>query len=163
PPVAIASLTVAQSSVRAGDRTLATATLAAPAPAGGETVFLQVLDQAVLAAPGEVFVNAGATTTHFEGGGPPPTHPIIVRAPAHPSIVRARAGGVWAVAESGVTGLLLAEVVPNVPDRQQWIELYNTTSVPIDLSRYGLTGVATLSGIVPAGECFVVGGPVSSV
>ena len=153
PPVAIATLTVASASIEAGDRTMATATLASPAPSGGETIYLQVLDTTVLAAPGQVFVDAGAQRVSFEVGGLRPSSPVIVRA---------RAGGAWADAQIGVTGLLLAEIYPNAPNGEQWVELANVTTVPIDLSHYGLTSTQMLSGLVPAGECFVVGGPVSS-
>jgi hypothetical protein len=153
PASPIAALSVAASSIRAGDRTQATATLAAPAPAGGQSIYIQVLDSTVLAAPGELFVAAGATTADFEVAGLRPSHAITIRA---------RAGGAWADAQLAVSGLALAEIYPNAPDGSQWVELANVTGVPIDLSRYGLTSASALSGIVPAGECFVVGGPTSS-
>jgi hypothetical protein len=153
PQIAIASLTVANASIRAGERTVATATLAAAAPSGGETVYVQVIDPTVLAAPGEVFVDAGATSVSFEIGGLRPSSPVVVRA---------RAGGAWADAQLAVTGLVLAEIYPNAADGEQWVELANVTTVPIDLSHYGLTSAQALSGIVPAGECFVAGGPISS-
>lgn len=71
-----------------------------------------------------------------------------------------------------VTDLWLSEVMynPNGGDNgREWIELYNASGSDIDLSGYSLgwggadytTGVLQLSGVIAAGDYFVVGGPTS--
>jgi hypothetical protein len=76
------------------------------------------------------------------------------------------------VSESASTGLVLSEVFYDADtgsagdDGWEWVELYNGTGTPIDLSTLSLGyGGATydnssyaLSGTVPPGGCFVVGG-----
>jgi hypothetical protein len=71
-----------------------------------------------------------------------------------------------------VTGLWLSEVMYNPTggdNGREWVELYNANAVAIDLSGYSLgwggadytTGVLQLSGVVPSGSYFVIGGPTS--
>lgn len=71
-----------------------------------------------------------------------------------------------------VTGLWLSEVMfdpTGGDDGREWVELYNATASDIDLSGYSLgwgglvytTGVLQLSGSIPAGGYFVIGGPTS--
>ncbi len=56
---------------------------------------------------------------------------------------------------------------PSTDDQYEWIQIYNPTSEAIDLSNYSLgwggtdytNGTMDLSGIIPAGGCFIVGGP----
>lgn len=71
-----------------------------------------------------------------------------------------------------VTGLWLSEVMfdPTGGDNgREWVELYNSTGSDIDLSGYSLgwggvdyaTNVLQLSGTIPAGGYFVIGGPTS--
>ena len=70
-------------------------------------------------------------------------------------------------------GLVLDEVLYDVPgsdDGFEWIKLYNGTDQPIDLSGWSIGwggndytwGVLQLEGIVPAGGCFLLGGPSAS-
>lgn len=76
-------------------------------------------------------------------------------------------------ATPGPGSLILSEVLYDAtgPDGgREWVELYNGTSAAIDLSGYSLgsggsdytTSIVQLSGIIQAGETFVVGGPTSS-
>ncbi len=74
--------------------------------------------------------------------------------------------------------LKLSEVmydVSNVDDEREWVEIYNGTGVPLKLSNYKIAGGADsgtggylftyngfLSGTMPAGACWVVGGPISN-
>jgi hypothetical protein len=71
-----------------------------------------------------------------------------------------------------VTDLWLSEVMinPNGGDNgREWVELYNASASDIDLSGYSLgwggddyaTDVLQLSGVIAAGDYFVVGGPTS--
>jgi hypothetical protein len=73
-----------------------------------------------------------------------------------------------------VGDLWLSEVMvnPNGGDNgREWIELYNASGSDIDLSGYSLgwggadyaTDVLQLSGVIAAGDYFVVGGPTSDV
>jgi hypothetical protein len=71
----------------------------------------------------------------------------------------------------GVAGrLMLSEVLYDVTgsdDGLEWVEIFNGTAAAIDLSTYSLGNggnnylgsVVQLSGSLPAGGCFVVGGP----
>jgi len=72
--------------------------------------------------------------------------------------------------EAGASGLIISEVYYNSPgsdDGNEWVELYNGTDQPIDLAGYSLgnggtdytSSVVQLAGTIPAGGCFVVGGP----
>jgi hypothetical protein len=69
-------------------------------------------------------------------------------------------------------GLWISEVMYNPgggDNGREWVELYNASGAAIDLSGYSLgwggadytTGVLQLSGILAAGDYFVVGGPTS--
>jgi hypothetical protein len=71
---------------------------------------------------------------------------------------------------------VLAEVVYNPaadPDELQWVKLYNPCPNEIDLADYTLAWGGTfyseggrsfeLSGMVASGDCFITGGPTSSV
>jgi hypothetical protein len=71
-----------------------------------------------------------------------------------------------------VTDLWLSEVMvnPNGGDNgREWVELYNASASDVDLTGYSLgwggddytTGVLQLSGVIAAGDYFVVGGPTS--
>ncbi|PIV99889.1 MAG: hypothetical protein COW42_09605 [Deltaproteobacteria bacterium CG17_big_fil_post_rev_8_21_14_2_50_63_7] len=69
--------------------------------------------------------------------------------------------------------LLITEVLYNPAGTDtdlEWVKLYNGTGAAIDLSTYSLgygganyaSGKYALSGTVPAGECWLVGGPTSN-
>lgn len=69
---------------------------------------------------------------------------------------------------------ILTEVFYNVAgadDGYEWIEIYNGTPGPVDLSEYTFasggssytTSTFELSGTIPVGGCWVIGGPSSSV
>ena len=91
--------------------------------------------------------------------------------------VTAAAGGAMVQAEITIielepVGLILVEVYYDATgsdDGAEWIKLYNGTLGEVDLSGYSLGygganyawGKVQLAGTVAAGECFVVGGPLS--
>jgi len=111
--------------------------------------------------------------------------PDVGDAPEGASIERVDIEGTWQVqyaptpssftnggSEPPGEGLLLSEVfydASSTDDGLEWIELYNSSSSAIDLSDFSLgnggttylSSVAQLSGTIPAGGVFVVGGPTS--
>jgi hypothetical protein len=161
--VAPAALSAPDHGVVAGARALVTVTLAAPAPDSGQVVALAADDASVLAVPGSTWVAAGKRSATFWVEG---------LRPARATRLSAQAGGATVETELAVGGLALAEVLYSVSggdDNMQWVKLSNVGSVAIDLSRYSLGAgkssylqtTAALSGPLPPGSCFVVGGPTS--
>jgi hypothetical protein len=78
--------------------------------------------------------------------------------------------GIGDACESTRARLILSEIFYNSTgsdDGNEWIEIYNNSDQAIDLSGYSIgyggttytTGTVQLQGTIPAGGCFVVGGP----
>ena len=91
--------------------------------------------------------------------------------------ITASAGGADAEVDVEVVevllGFVISEVLYDTPgddNGKEWVELFNGTGADIDLSGYSLASGGTdytystfqLTGTLPAGGCFVVGGPDSS-
>ncbi|HEY5948128.1 MAG TPA: lamin tail domain-containing protein [Kofleriaceae bacterium] len=161
PPADVASISAAAATLRAGQHTQLTITLAHPAPAGGQTIDLDVEDPTVLGVPSAMHVAAGASTLAVD---------VIAKRPSHPVGVSAVAGSTTKTVAIGVTGLVLSEIEfdpISTDDGYEWIEIANTSDVAIDLGAYSLGSgrtsytytLAQLSGTIPAHGCFVVGGP----
>jgi hypothetical protein len=155
-----------------GETMLATLTLDLPARAGGTPVALSSTG-AALTFPAEVVVPAGSTSVDFE---------VMAGATAGAATLTAAAGGSdfdvdVTVVEAAQVGLLLVEVLYDVTGEDtnlEWVKLYNGSGAAIDLTGWSLAyggafqsngkwnGSMDLSGTIPAGACFVVGGPTSS-
>jgi hypothetical protein len=159
-------LTIAAGATRiiAGGRTQVTVTLSGPAPSAGQNVILTVTDPTVLEVPPAVPVAAGASVATFE---------VVGKRPAGPTELTAEAGINAMSLSIDVTGLALAEVLylPGADEaNSEWIEISNSSTVPIDLGAYSLgSGRANytatkvqLSGTLQPGACFVIGGPASN-
>jgi hypothetical protein len=160
----VEQMTSAVSEIDAGKQANATVTLSAPAPASGLSVMLTATDTTVLAVPTAVFVAGGQTTGTFAVSGLRPGHASI----------QATAGASTASLAEVVVGLSIAEIFYNdtqYSDGEQWVRLYNSTSMTLDLSQYSLGAGSTsytqttaqLSGTIAPGACFVIGGPTSNV
>ena len=76
------------------------------------------------------------------------------------------------VVDFPVTGLILAQVYydhPSTDDGYEWVQLYNGSGDPIELSSYSLAyggsdytyGTLQLAGTIPPFSCFLVGGPMA--
>ncbi len=164
PPAPVAGLSANATTIRAGEHARITITLAHPAPAGGQTIDLDVESTGVLGVPSVVRIDEGLVSVEVD---------VVGKRPAHPVTVTASAGDTSRAVEIGVTGLVLSEVLfdpTSTDDGREWIEIANTTDVAIDLGAYSLGAgrtsylysLAPLTGVIPAHGCFVVGGPSST-
>jgi len=164
PPAAVVTIAATTTTLAAGDDTQVTVTLEHGAPAGGQTIDLDVADATVLGVPSVLHVDEGLASIAFD---------VVAKRPAHPVRLTATAGGASKSVSIGVTGLALAELFYDpvgVDDGLEWIKLSNATGVPIALAPYtigaGRTGytysLAQLAGTIPAHGCFIIGGPTSS-
>ncbi len=150
-----------------GETVVVTMTLDIPAKTGGFVVTLDY-DETIITGPTQAVFPAGTSQLElvFQGVGVGLT-----------TIVGDGAGSfvsseVWVV-DLPQVGLVLSEVFydPSGNDEGlEWVEIYNGTNDPIDLSNYSLGSggaswiitVFQLSGTIPAGGCIVVGGPTSN-
>ena len=157
----VASIAADAATIRAGEHTRLTITLALPAPPGGQSIDLDVDDATVLGVPSAYHVDAGLSTVELD---------VIGKRPAHPVRITASAGATSRSVAIGVTGLKLSEIEfdpVGADDGLEWLELSNSTDVAIDLSSYSIGSGRTsytysmtqLAGTIPAHGCFVVGGP----
>jgi len=164
PPADIVAITATATTLAAGDQTQVTVTLAHGAPAGGQTVNLDVGDATVLGVPGALHVDDTLSSVSFT---------VLGKRPAHPVTITATSGTTSKSVAIGVTGLALVEILydpPSLDDGYEWVKLSNDTNVAIDLGAYsfgsGRTSytysIAQLAGTIPAHGCFLIGGPTSS-
>jgi len=155
------AITATPTDLVAGQQAQGQVELATPAGQLGVDVALNV-DQKLLHAPAIVHVPAWQSTATFT---------VDALSPASTTL-HASTGSKVTDMPWNVRGLSLSEVYYKAdatnPDGKQWIEIANTSSVPIDLSRYSLgagvmnyaaTRVSLGDRILPAGGCLVVGGP----
>lgn len=160
----VATIDAAATTIRAGEHTRITITLALPAPAGGQTIDLDVADPTVLGVPSAYHVEAGLSSIDLD---------VIGKRPAHATQITASAGSTSRSVAIAVTGLQLSEIhfdPVSADDGAEWVKLANTSDVAIDLSAYSLGSgrtsytysMAQLAGMIPAHGCFVVGGPLSA-
>jgi hypothetical protein len=98
---------------------------------------------------------------------------VLGKRPARPVKLTATSGGTSKSKMITVTGLALSQIFTDpsgTNDGLQWIQISNPTTVPIALAPYTIgsgrtdyqTSLTQLAGTVPAGSCFIVGGPTSS-
>ena len=145
-----------------------TVTLDIPARAGGTTVALESDDEDVATVPTTVIVAEGAFTATFSVSAATVGDALISA-----STSGGRAEALIVVSDLPAVGLVLSEVLYDVAGEDtgyEWVEIYNGTGSEVDLSGYslGAGGAAytttrfPLSGSIPAGACWVVGGPQST-
>ncbi len=145
-----------------------TITIDLPAPPTG--AMIQLAAAGPLTAPASVMVPAGATEVSVDvtAGDSDGTATLTATGPDGAAV-----DGQIQVSGAQQYGLLIVEVVYDVTgtdDGQEWVKLYNGSGAAIDLSGWSLGyggadytwGTYQLSGTVPAGECFIVGGSVST-
>lgn len=163
-PAAVASIAAAATTLRAGEHTYVTITLVHPAPAGGQTLDLDVADASVLGVASAVHVEAGLSSLTVD---------VVGKRPSRPVLLTASSGSSSRSISISVAGLVLSEIEfdpLSTDDGYEWIELANTTDVAIDLAAYTLGSgrtsytysLAPLAGTIPAHGCFVIGGPLGA-
>jgi cytosine/adenosine deaminase-related metal-dependent hydrolase len=145
--------------------TAVTVTLDIPGRPGGTTVSLTTLPTGLMAVPESVVVPENEFSATFE---------VIGLAEGNGKLILATQAGdlevAFGVLDVPLLGLVLSEIFYNPPGSdtgKEWVELYNGTASPIDLSGYSLgngggdytTSVVQLSGTLEPGQCYVVGGP----
>ena len=162
-----ATVTFDAETVSVGAALAGLVTLDIPAPVD-TTVALSAAPAGLVTVPSEVVVGAGDRSAAFDVAG-------VAEGTA---TVTAAAGGGQAQATLDVTelpalGLVLSEVYYDAPSTDtglEWVEIYNGTGSELDLTGYAIgsggttytNSVFALSGTMPAGACWVVGGPTSS-
>ncbi len=143
-----------------------TVSLNLPAPAGGQTVDLSTAPGTFATVPATVVVPADALSAVFD---------VTALDTVGTELVTAEIGGATSdatvnVVDTPPVGLVIAEIYYNHTggdDNFEWVKLFNGTGSDVDLSTYSLGyggtdytyGQYQLAGTIPAGECFLVGGP----
>ena len=160
---AIAMVTPGTSSVTVGESAHYTVTLEAVTPVALD-IALASAEPAIASVPAKVTIGAGQTQVGFDVTG---------TGLGGPAVITASLAGSSGTAKARSLGVYLSEVVYDVVSTDtnlEWVELYNATTVPIDISGLLLqsaggalgTSYATslvLSGTLAPGQCGVVGGP----
>jgi hypothetical protein len=160
---AIASLTATKTTPLAGESIKIFVTLDQAAPAGGIAVTFDI-DPNAMAAPFEIVIPEGASRTEINA---------LAMRPASRFAVRATAGKSSRELALRVEGLEIAEVLADPigdDDQLQWVKIKNRGLRPVDLSEYRLQAgqgsynliTVALTGMIPAGGCAVIGGPIQS-
>jgi hypothetical protein len=162
---ALASFTPGSADLTVGGAGTYTLTLDAAAPVP-LTVALSTSAAGIATVPATVLVPQGVTAVNVSVSG------VGLGGPA---TITAALGGGQVAAGARVLGLYLSEVLFDVTSTdtgKEWVELYNASTVAIDVtgmrlrSANGASGYVdslVLAGTVPAGGCVVVGGPMDSV
>ena len=151
----------------AGRTGVLTVRLDVPAQQAGVTVELVATPGTALSIPPSVRVSGYAQTASVEVQGLVPGRETVVARVGDDSA----SADIEVVAGNGL-GLVLSEVLydtPGADDGLEWVEIFNGSGAPIDLSGYSLgnggvnyaTSRVQLTGTLPSGRCFVVGGPTS--
>jgi hypothetical protein len=154
--------------VRRGEAAVLTVRMDVPAPAGGVVVTLAADEPTVLSLPAQVTVPVGATSATF-----PVTGQGLGVAVVSASTPTGSAVSLVEVTDAPTIGLVLSEVLYDTEGEDsgfEWVELYNGSGVELDLSSYAIGAGGddytysrfALSGRMPPGACWVVGGPQSS-
>ena len=144
-----------------------TVSLSLPAPVGDQTVTLAVAPGLCASVPPSVDVLAGELSAVFA---------VTTGACAGDEVITASIG---AASSDATLSVVDAPVFPTViiaeayydhvgtDDQFEWVKLYNGTGAPVDLAGHSLGwggtsytyGTLDLAGIIPAGGCWLVGGP----
>ncbi len=139
-----------------------------PAPPAGVSAELTVSGMFEVNVPSSVVVVGGERSATFELTASDMQGEAVVRATLGDNFVETSV----TVRPRPEVGLLLVEVFPDAvgqDDGKEWVKLYNGTYETVSLSGYSLGyggvdyawGSYQLEGTIPAGACFVVGGPTS--
>jgi len=163
-PAKVIAVDATATKIAAGEMTHIVVTLDHAAPSGGQQVDIDVADGTALGAPSSVLVPAGLSEISFDALG---------KRPARPVKLTATSDGASKSRSITITGLSLSQLFTDpvgANDGLQWIQISNPTTVPIALAPYTIgsgrtdytTSLTQLAGTVPAGGCFIVGGPTSS-
>jgi hypothetical protein len=139
-----------------------------PASAEGEVVHVSTEPEGLVEAPASLVVSAGQISATFDVTALSITGDVNVHVGLQPGV--AEASVTIHLTEKPTVGLVLVEVFydpPSSDDGLEWVKLYNGTTTSISLDAYSLgwggadytNGKVNLSGSVPAGGCFIVGGP----
>jgi len=138
-----------------------------PAPAGGQLVDLAVVPGTCATVPADVTVPASMLSATFSVTTGGCVGDEVVTASIGPATSDAT---VTVVDSPAYPSLILTEVYYDQPggdDTFEWVKLYNGTGGPVNLAGYSIGwggtdytyGGVDLVGVIPNGECFVVGGP----
>ncbi len=163
----LTEITAATSMVALGDKTLLTITMAAPVAADTD-VDLTSSDPAALAVPARIRIPIHQRSATVMVHGLRPTNAVKVVA---------KLGTQTTAVPVGVRALMLSELLVrpaaagSTTTAGPWIEIANTSAVPIDLARYHLSvdGVnpttldIPLAGTLPPHGCLVVTGRTAPV
>jgi hypothetical protein len=160
---AMTGLASSAGEVVVGGAGLYTVALEAAAPVAVDVVLASAAAGDV-GVPAKVTVPAGQTAASFAVNGLHLSGPVAITASF---------GGQSVSAPVRVGGVFLSEILYDVAsddDQKEWIELYNASTVPVDLAGLVVESAnmmlqdpykpsLALSGTLPAGGCAVVGGP----
>jgi cytosine/adenosine deaminase-related metal-dependent hydrolase len=136
-----------------------------PAPPQGLVVELDA-STGLASLPATLEVAPGAVQASFEVEAGPAAAEVVLTATLG-------AQEVWLsipIEVAQLLGMLLVEVVYDTPgedDKKEWVMLYNGTGSAVDLGQWSLgyggadytIGTYQLTGLLPKGQCAVVGGP----
>jgi large repetitive protein len=145
-----------------------TVSLDAPAPAGGVTVLLEADPGVATAVPASVDIAEGDFTATFALEANDVGLELITA-----TIGDSSASTMVLVDSTPPQGLVITEVLYDQAggdDGGEWVELWNDSGADLDLSAWSIGGGGSdwtysqlqLSGTMPAGACWVVGGPDST-
>ncbi|HIA03000.1 MAG TPA: lamin tail domain-containing protein [Myxococcales bacterium] len=167
----VSAIEPAEITMSAGKKGSIQIVLDLPAQAGGQQVFLSVEPAGILSVPsegilvpeGEFVANVDVIAAELVGVGT-----LTVSTDAATAQVTATV----TITEKIQVGLLIAELMYDPPggdDELEWIKLYNGHSTEVDVTGLKLAwggtdynyGNVFLAGVIPAGGCFIVGGPKS--
>ena len=167
----VTSLEPAKATAVAGKTLELTVLLSLPAGTGGQAVELTADAAGMLTLPPSFVVAEGELSSTLSIAVGETLGSVTVSATTQPGGA-AQAQSIIEVVEAEPLGLVLLEVFydPKGEDNGgEWIKLYNGTAAPIDLAGYSLAwggssyaSSMALSGVIPAGGCFLVGGPTSN-
>ena len=167
----VVSLEASSESVLLGGSTTLTVTLDLPARTGGTPVAISSTGVALVLPGAQVVVPEGMNSVDFDVDAGNVTGAATVKAAAG----GAEATAALTVVEAPLIGLILAEVYYNptgADGGQEWVKVYNGSNAAISLAGYSLAwrgadftnggGTLQLTGSVPAGKCFIIGGPTAN-
>jgi hypothetical protein len=164
----ITNITPAEGAVATGESLTLTVHLSFPAFVTPVEIALSVEGPEGSSIPASVTVPVGAQSATFDVQAPETEGDITVYASGNGS----EASALIEVVNIALVGILISEVYYDHPDQDsgyEWVKLYNGTTQHVILDGYSLGwggtdytyGTLDISGVIPSGGCFVIGGPIS--